>query len=176
MTALSYEEVAAAILAEVRAIYSNGRKPDPDITNAWARVISRAHLQLPATLWREAVTLWSVSHSDPPSPHDVIDAAKQVVGQWESDPVKKDQLEEFRCRKLDAKFGDRHGAMEDLESKRRDQGGITSGDYRLALENVKSGVARRMSDRRRQEMKDAGSSELFANMNKQPGESWQEGA
>ncbi|WP_066584035.1 hypothetical protein [Corynebacterium provencense] len=92
MNPLTYEQIAAAVLAEIRAIYPTGRKPDPDITTAWARVLERGHMMLPAAVWRDAVITWSVSHSDPPTPHDLITAARQVVAQWEADPARRRDL------------------------------------------------------------------------------------
>lgn len=105
MNALTYPQIAATVLAEIRAIYPTGRKQDPDITEAWARVLARSHMNLPATVWREAVTTWSVSHPEPPTPHDLIATAKQVAAQWEGD-----QLTEYRQAQLAAKFGPAYGA------------------------------------------------------------------
>lgn len=103
MTQLTYTDVAATILAEIRAIYPTGRKPDPDITAAWALVLERSHLMLPASVWREALTIWAVSHPEPPTPHDLITAAKQVVGAWECDPKRKIELDVYRTERLRAK-------------------------------------------------------------------------
>lgn len=110
MNALTYPQIAATVLGEIRAIYPTGRKPDPDIADAWARVIARSHVNLPAAVWREAVTTWAVSHSEPPTPHDLVTAARQVAAQWESDPTMRLQLDEFRREVLAAKFGPDYGA------------------------------------------------------------------
>lgn len=175
MSALSYEQIAAAVLAEVRAIYPNARKPDPGITEAWARVIARSHQQLPASVWREAVTLWSVSHRDPPSPHDLIDSVKQVVGQWNNDPVKKEQLAEFRARRIDARLGSRHGAMDALEGVRRVQGEITSGGDEQPWRETRAEIVRRARANKQQRMTEATRGDLFVDMNKQPGDRQEEG-
>lgn len=103
MNPLTYEQIAAAVLAEIRAIYPTGRKPDPDITTAWARVLERGHMMLPAAVWRDAVITWSVSNSEPPTPHDLITAARQVVAQWETDPARCAELAAWRASRIAAK-------------------------------------------------------------------------
>ena len=100
MNPLTYADIAAAVLAEIRAIYPTGRKPDPDITEAWARVLERGHMMLPAAVWRDAVITWSVSNSEPPTPHDLITAARQVVAQWEIDPDRCAELEAWRASRI----------------------------------------------------------------------------
>lgn len=141
MKPLTYPEIAATVLAEIRAIYPTGRKPDPEITEAWARVIARAHLQVPAAVWREAVTVWSVSNSEPPAPHDMIDAAKQVIAQWETIPERREQLNEFRRQVLQAKFGDAYGAHDALQGAEQKE--LTSGQDRVSWRELKAGIARR---------------------------------
>lgn len=110
MKPLTYPEIAATVLAESRAIYPTAMKPDEDTVTAWARVLSRSHLQVPATVWREAVTTWAVSHGDPPTPHDLVATAKQVIAQWDADPERKAALAAHRQRALEAKFGTGYGA------------------------------------------------------------------
>lgn len=110
MNAVSYSEIAAVALAEVRAIYPNGRRPDPAITEAWARTIERSRRVWPAAVWREAVTAWAVSNSEPPTPADLIAAAGQVVSRWEADPATKARLNDFRRDRLRSAFGDSWGA------------------------------------------------------------------
>lgn len=121
---LTWKDVAGVILREIRATYSNGRKPDDEITEAWARTLARSRRVYPATVWREAVTVWAVSHSDPPSPHDIITAAGQVVDQWELIPEHRAELNAFRQDRLAAKFGPDYGAHDagqlESESGRRE--------------------------------------------------------
>lgn len=121
MSAFTWTDIAAMILREIRNTYSNGRKPDDEITQTWARTLERSRSVYPANVWREAVTVWAVSHSDPPSPHDVITAARQVVGQWEGDPQMREKLNEFRRQRLAARMSGRlksgrdYGAQEALQ-------------------------------------------------------------
>ncbi|WP_420100157.1 hypothetical protein [Corynebacterium sp.] len=111
MKPLTYPEIAATVLSEARAIYPTAMKPDPATVDAWARIFARSHLQVPATVWREAVTTWAVSHGDPPTPHDLVATAKQVIAQWEAHPEHKQALAAHRRRVLEAKFGAGYGAQ-----------------------------------------------------------------
>lgn len=111
MKPLTYPEIAATVLSEARAIYPTAMKPDPATVDAWARILARSHLQVPATVWREAVTTWAVSHGDPPTPHDLVATAKQVIAQWDADPERKAALAAHRQRALEAKFGAEYGAQ-----------------------------------------------------------------
>lgn len=124
MSQLTYQQVAATVLAEIRAIFPTGMKPDEATVEAWARVIGRSHLQVPAALWREAVTTWAVSHSDPPSPHDLVATGKQVIAQWEADPSMRQRLNEFRQERLASKFGAGYGAEHAGQIDAEGQGAI----------------------------------------------------
>jgi hypothetical protein len=168
MSALTYHDIASVVLQEIRNTYANGRKPDENITRSWAEAFERARRVYPAAVWREAVTVWAVSNSDPPTPHDIITAAGQVVDQWDLIPERKRQLEEFRTQRLEAKFGPRYGARESLQAQEQDA--IESGGPRLGWRELKARVAQNAARRREEEREAAGSGELFADMNKQPGE------
>ncbi|MGP9611416.1 hypothetical protein ACT3TD_13810 [Corynebacterium sp. AOP36-E1-14] len=171
---LTYPKIAAVILAEVRAIYPNGRKPDPEITESWARALQRSRRVYPAMVWREAVTVWSISHSEVPTPHDIITAAGQVVDQWQLDPERKRQLEEFRAQRLEAKFGAGYGARESLPAGER--GELESSVSRRSWRELRAEIGRRAQDRRVSEQVAAGRGDLFADMNKQPGDAPENGS
>lgn len=103
MSQLTWTDIAATILADMRGMYPNARKPDPAITQAWATALARSRRTYPAAVWREAVTVWAVSHSEPPTPHDVIVSAGQVIDAWQSDPRRSVELESFRNANLRAR-------------------------------------------------------------------------
>ncbi|MGP9758885.1 hypothetical protein [Corynebacterium sp. AOP12-C2-36] len=174
MSALTYHDIASVVLQEVRNTYSNGRKPDEDITRSWAAAFERARRVYPAMVWREAVTVWAVSNSDPPSPHDVITAAGQVVDQWQLDPERKRQLEEFRAQRLEAKFGAGYGARESLPAGER--GELESSGSPRSWRELRAEIGRRAQDRRVSEQVAAGRGDLFADMNKQPGDAPENGS
>ena len=103
MSHLTWTDIAATILADMRGMYPNARKPDPAITQAWATALARSRRTYPAAAWREAVTVWAVSHSEPPTPHDIIVSAGQVIDAWQSDPRRSKELESFRNANLRAR-------------------------------------------------------------------------
>ncbi|WP_130841604.1 hypothetical protein [Corynebacterium neomassiliense] len=103
MSQLTWTDIAATILADMRGMYPNARKPDPAITQAWATALARSRRTYPAAVWREAVTVWAVSHSEPPTPHDIIVSAGQVIDGWQSDPRRSAELETFRNANLRAR-------------------------------------------------------------------------
>ena len=103
MSQLTWTDIAATILADMRGIYPNARKPDPAIAQAWATALARSRRTYPAAAWREAVTVWAVSHSEPPTPHDIIVSAGQVIDAWQSDPRRSKELESFRNANLRAR-------------------------------------------------------------------------
>lgn len=103
MSQLTWTDIAATILADMRGMYPNARKPDPAITQAWATAMARSRRTYPAAVWREAVTVWAVSHSEPPTPHDIIVSAGQVIDAWQSDPRRSVELESFRNANLRAR-------------------------------------------------------------------------
>ena len=103
MSQLTWTDIAATILTDMRGMYPNARKPDPTITQAWATALARSRRTYPAAVWREAVTVWAVSHSEPPTPHDVIVSAGQVIDAWQSDPRRAKELESFRNANLRAR-------------------------------------------------------------------------
>lgn len=150
MSGLTWKDVAGVILKEIRATYSNGRKPDDEITEAWARTLARSRRVYPATVWREAVTVWAVSHSDPPSPHDIITAAGQVVDQWELIPERRSELNGFRQERLAAKFGPGYGAHEsgqlEYDSKQRELPGKRS-DMDQNWRELRAGIKARAAAR-----------------------------
>lgn len=103
MSQLTWTDIAATILTDMRGMYPNARKPDPAIAQAWATALARSRRTYPAAAWREAVTVWAVSHSEPPTPHDIIVSAGQVIDAWQSDPRRSVELESFRNANLRAR-------------------------------------------------------------------------
>ncbi|MGP9619863.1 hypothetical protein [Corynebacterium sp. AOP34-BR1-29] len=147
MNPLTYEDVAETVLSEVRAIYPTGRKPDPAITEAWARIFARSHLQVPATVWREAVTTWAVSHGDPPTPHDLVTAAKQVIAQWEAHPEHKQALAEHRQAVLEAKFGAGYGAQHSNAICGPEAPDPSPGEGKRSFDRLRAELARKRHER-----------------------------
>ncbi|WP_010120187.1 hypothetical protein [Corynebacterium nuruki] len=165
MSSFTWTDIASMILIEVRNTYSNGRKPDDSITESWARALERSKCVYPATAWREAVTAWASTHSDPPTPHDIIVTAKLVVAHWETIPEQRDHLNDFRRQRLAAKFGSAYGAHESLQEGTTGQvaigpGGTPEGARKFIREVEARARARKIAEANQLE----------------PGDSRQEGA
>lgn len=150
MKPLTYPEIAATVLSEARAIYPTAMKPDPATVDAWARIFARSHLQVPATVWREAVTTWAVSHGDPPTPHDLVTAAKQVIAQWEAHPEHKQALAEHRQAVLEAKFGAGYGAQHSNAICGPETPDPSPGDGKAAFDRLRGQLALKRAQRQAQ--------------------------
>lgn len=147
MKPLTYPEIAATVLSEARAIYPTAMKPDPATVDAWARIFARSHLQVPATVWRESVTTWAVSHGDPPTPHDLVVTAKQVIAQWEAHPEHKQALAAHRKQVLQAKFGDGYGAEHSNAICGPETPGPTPREGKRAFDALRAKLARKRYER-----------------------------
>jgi len=73
-------------------------KDDPIVLNVWADVLET--INVPEDVWPEAIRYWAATtHTDTMAgPWDIINAAKQVIKQWERDESKKYILEAHRWK------------------------------------------------------------------------------
>ena len=90
MNPLTYEDMAETVLLQGSTIYPTGRKPDPDITEAWARIF--APLPPPAGPRHGVGAKRSPPGPCPTAirrPRRPVATAKQVIAQWEAHPEHK---------------------------------------------------------------------------------------
>ena len=72
--------------------------PSEDVIKEWAIVLGS--INVPRDVWLDAVRLWAteLAWNRMVTPRELKDAAKMVLSRWESDPVKRKQLNERRER------------------------------------------------------------------------------
>ncbi|MGN0097191.1 MAG: hypothetical protein ACI38U_14150 [Corynebacterium sp.] len=170
-----WQDVAEIVLARGKMLAPD-RFPAPsaDAAEAWAGIIQS--LNLPWQVWPEAVTWWSLNVKDDRmiTPKALKDAAWVVRDKWEADPEKKKILDQNWVNRLLRKAEQGVippasvppvGAMPQQALEPRSDG--TAKRWK----EIREGIAQRARDRRIAEREAAGSGELFADMNKQPGES-----
>jgi len=73
-------------------------KDDPIVLNVWADVLET--INVPDNVWPEAIRYWAATTQTDTmaGPWDIIQAAKQVIKQWERDESKKYILEAHRWK------------------------------------------------------------------------------
>lgn len=73
-------------------------QPSAEVVDAWGDVL--ATVSLPPQVWPDAVRLWALELAGPRmvTPRDLKQAAFAVRDRWESDPVRKRQLDAHRER------------------------------------------------------------------------------
>lgn len=71
-------------------------QPSAEVVDAWGDVL--ATVSLPPQVWPDAVKLWALELAGPRmvTPRDLKRAAYVVRDRWESDPVRKCELREYR--------------------------------------------------------------------------------
>ena len=92
--------VLAAAVIELGKNLTPDRFPAPseDVIKEWAIVLGS--INVPRDVWLDAVRLWAteLAGNRMVTPRELKDAAKMVLSRWESDPVKRQQLNERRER------------------------------------------------------------------------------
>lgn len=95
--------VLAGAVIELGKNLAPDRFPNPneDVIKEWAIVLGS--INVPRDVWLDAVRLWSVELAGDKmvTPRELKQAAKTVLSRWESDPVKRQLLNERRERLRD---------------------------------------------------------------------------
>ena len=95
--------VLAAAVIELGKKLTPDRFPAPneEVIKEWAIVLGS--INVPRDVWLDAVRLWATELAGEKmvTPRELKHAAKMVLSRWESDPVKRQQLNERRERLRD---------------------------------------------------------------------------
>lgn len=147
-------------------------QPSMEVMKAWAEALDQ--VSLPEEIWGEAVTRWSLTvESDRmATPREIKASAFAVRDVWEQDPQKRLVLDQHRQgiirRKVEAGMLP-PSAVPPVDDTQQALEPRSDGTAKRWTE-IRAGIAQRARDRRIAEREAAGSGELFADMNKQPGE------
>lgn len=156
-------------------------RPTPEALTAWGMVLGE--MRIPAEVWPEAIAWWSMNSAGDrmATPRELKDAAQHIVRDvWETNPEKRRILDAHRAARLRAREARGELPPGTAPETAGDAGMVAieprSDSTASRWREVRSGIAQRARDRRIAEREAAGSGELFEDMNKQPGESPENGA
>ena len=175
------DKIAKSVLAYGKALVPDRfPKPDPLTLQAWSVVLGE--MRVPPQVWPEAIAWWSMNSVGDRmvTPRELKDAAQHIVRDvWETDPEKRRVLEVHRAARLrerEQRGELPHGTAPEVPGdtsmvaiEARSEG--TESRWR----ELRAGIAQRARSRREQDKNNAaGDRGLFADMNKQPGDTRQE--
>lgn len=82
---------------------ANAPKISAETPGQWAAALEPTLRHFDVRIWPEAVRLWALEMAGDKvlAPGDLRKAARSVAERWESDPVKKEWLEQARARSLE---------------------------------------------------------------------------
>lgn len=96
------EEIAVMLLKTIRDAWPNGRKPNPEITHAWAKAISSHTSKYHGRVYELAIQRLIATSPDPPSLATIIAQCKNVTADLMRDPTAKAWLEQRRQKRIEA--------------------------------------------------------------------------
>lgn len=96
------EEIAVMLLKTIRDAWPNGRKPNPEITHAWAKAINNHTTKYHGRVYELAIQRLIATSPDPPSLATIITQCQKVTADLMRDPTAKAWLEQRRQKRIEA--------------------------------------------------------------------------